>query len=81
METLLLTLSNSMAKLTYKKRKKLSKKSFAKPGKRAYPIMDKSHARNALARVSQFGTEAEKATVRAKVHAKFPNIGKIKNKK
>ena len=31
--------------------------------------------RNALARVSQHGTSAEKATVRRKVHAKYPSIG------
>jgi hypothetical protein len=37
---------------------------------------DESHARNALARVAQHGSSAEKAAVRAKVKAKFPNIGK-----
>lgn len=46
-----------------------------------YPIEDKAHARNALARVSQFGSSSEKAKVRAKVHAKYPNIGKDKDKK
>ena len=35
-----------------------------------------SHARNALSRVSQFGTAELKARVRAKVHKKFPTIGK-----
>lgn len=69
-----------MAKLTYKQRKKLPKKSFAEPGKRKYPLMDKSHARNALARVSQFGSPAEKKKVRAAVHKKFPGIGKNKSK-
>ena len=69
-----------MAVLTTQARKDLPKKSFALPAKReggkgGYPIPDKSHARNALARVSQFGSAAEKATVRAKVHAKFPMIG------
>lgn len=67
-----------MAKLTGRRRKKLPAKSFAEPGKRAYPIMDKSHARNALARVSQFGSPAEKAKVRAAVHRKYPGIGKKK---
>lgn len=61
-------------KLTSKKRNSLSKKSFAEPRKRAYPIEDKSHARNALARVSQFGSSADKALVRAKVHKKYPGI-------
>jgi hypothetical protein len=74
-----------MAKLTYKARQKLPSKSFALPGKGtgkkgkgpgSYPIPDKTHGRNALARVAQHGTPAEKATVRAKVHRKFPDIGK-----
>ena len=43
-------------------------------GAGSYPIPDESHARNALARVSQHGSSAEKATVRAKVAAKFPGI-------
>jgi hypothetical protein len=64
-----------MSKLTYKQRKALPKSSFALPGGR-YPIEDPAHARNALARVSQFGSPSEKAAVRAKVHRKFPNIGK-----
>ena len=49
---------------------------FAIPGKRAYPINDKSHARNALARVAQHGTPAQKSQVRAAVHRKYPGIGK-----
>lgn len=52
----------------------MSKKSFALPKERAYPIEDKAHARNALARVSQHGTPAQKAEVRSKVSAKFPAI-------
>lgn len=63
-----------MAKLSYKARKKLPTSTFAGPD-RSYPINDKAHARNALARVSQFGTPALKAKVRAKVHKKFPDIG------
>lgn len=63
-----------MAKLTARARKKIAPKNFALPGRR-YPIEDASHARNALARVSQHGSPAEKATVRAKVHAKYPGIG------
>jgi hypothetical protein len=65
-----------MAKLTAKKRNALKSSSFAEPGKRAYPIQDRSHAANALARVSQHGTPAEKAKVRAAVHRKYPSIGK-----
>jgi hypothetical protein len=60
--------------LTAEQRKHLAKKNFAGPD-RSYPIEDKAHARNALARVSQFGSPALKARVRAKVHAKYPDIG------
>lgn len=67
-----------MAKLTTKKRDNLTKKSFAVPGKRAYPINDANHARNALARVSQFGSPTEKKEVKTAVHKKFPGIGKKK---
>jgi hypothetical protein len=42
-----------MAKLNASKRTKLPAKDFAEPGKRAYPIEDKAHARNAKARASQ----------------------------
>lgn len=72
-----------MARLTTKGRDKLPKSDFALPGRGAgpkgkgagsYPIPNASHARNALARVSQHGTAAEKATVRRKVEAKFPGI-------
>jgi hypothetical protein len=65
-----------MAKLTAAARKRIPAKNFALPGGR-YPIEDASHARNALSRVSQFGTPSEKARVRAKVHAKYPGIGTL----
>jgi hypothetical protein len=65
-----------MAKLTSAARKALPKSAFAEPGKRAYPIPDRSHAQNALARVSQHGSAHEKAVVRAKVHAKYPSMGR-----
>ena len=64
-----------MAKLSSLARKYLETSQFALPGRR-YPIEDKAHARNALARVSQHGSPSEKATVRAKVHRKYPEIGK-----
>lgn len=72
-----------MAKISYSARKLLPKSEFAVPskktasnpaGKGGYPIDTKNRARNALARVSQFGTSEVKARVRAKVHAKFPGI-------
>ncbi len=42
-----------MAELNTDKRDKLPDKAFAEPDKRAYPIEDKAHARNAKARASQ----------------------------
>jgi len=62
-----------VTKLTAKARKKIPTKDFAGPD-RSYPIEDASHARNALARVSQHGTPALKSKVRAKVHKKYPGI-------
>lgn len=62
-----------MARLTAKRRNDLPAGEFAGPD-RSYPVNDKSHARNALARASQFGSPALKAKIRAKVHAKFPGI-------
>jgi len=64
-----------MAKLSYKRRKALPKKDFALPKQRKYPIEDKTHARNALARVAK-KSPAIRAKVRAAVHRKFPSIGK-----
>jgi len=69
--------------LGYKERQGMSSSEFALPGQGSgpegkqggsYPIPDESHARNALARVSQHGSEAEKKKVRAAVAKKFPNI-------
>lgn len=62
-----------MAKLTTKERKAMPAEDFALPGGR-YPVNDRSHARNALARVSEFGSASEKATVRRKVDAKYPGM-------
>ena len=62
-----------MTKLTTAARKKIPAKEFALPGRR-YPVENKAHARNALSRVAQDGTPAEKATVRRKVHQRFPSL-------
>ena len=64
-----------MAKLTTAARNKIKGSSFALPGRR-YPIEDRNHAKAALSRVSQNGSSAEKATVRAAVARKYPGIGK-----
>lgn len=42
-----------MAELDQRARDKLPAKDFAEPDKRAFPIQDKAHARNAKARASQ----------------------------
>jgi hypothetical protein len=42
-----------MADLSTKARNKLPDAAFAEPDKRAYPVEDKPHARNAKARASQ----------------------------
>ncbi len=62
-----------MSKLTTKGRDAIAGKNFALPGRR-YPIEDKNHAQNALARVSQNGSSKEKAEVRSKVSAKYPGM-------
>lgn len=62
------------AKLTYAKRKALPPSAFVFPKERKYPIHDIARGRNALARVSAFGTPAEKKAVRAAVYAKFPSL-------
>lgn len=63
-----------MSKLTTKKRNALRKSSFAMQRTRRYPINDRSHARNALSRVAQFGTPEEVKQVRRAVHEKYPDL-------
>lgn len=63
-----------MARLTYRQRKHLRGSQFALPSERKYPIENVSHARNALARVSRFGTASQKAAVCRAVHRKYPSI-------
>jgi hypothetical protein len=67
-----------MAKLTAKKRKNLKASTFALPAQRKYPLDTAARARNALSRVAQNGTPAEKAAVRKKVAAKYPGIEQSK---
>ena len=67
-----------MADLSSKQRDQLDKSQFAipekAPGSGSYPIPDLAHARNALARVSQFGSADEKARVHAAVAKKYPDL-------
>jgi hypothetical protein len=62
-----------MAKLNTADRGKIPTGEFALPGRR-YPVEDEAHARNALSRVAQDGTPAEKAIVRRKVRRLFPGL-------
>jgi hypothetical protein len=62
-----------MAKLTARRRNQLPNRVFALPG-RHYPLDTKNRARNALTRISAHGSPQEKATVRRKVHARYPGI-------
>lgn len=63
--------------LTTRQRDAIPGHDFALPGRR-YPIENEAHARNALARVSQYGSPEEKEEVRHKVHEKYPDIGEEK---
>jgi len=60
-------------RLTAAQRHALPSSDFALPGER-YPINNPSHARNALARVSQHGSPEEKQKVRSAVRRKYPGI-------
>ncbi len=60
-----------MAKLTSAERKQLPSSDFAEPKERKYPENDRSHAQNALSRVSRFGSSKEKAAVRSMAKRKY----------
>lgn len=62
-----------MAKLTSKQRGNLSKSTFAIPSERKYPIPDRSHGQNALARSANKSPKV-KAEVRAAVARKYPGL-------
>jgi hypothetical protein len=64
------------AVLTTQAREKIKTKNFAvkSKGEEKYPIHDPTHARNALVRVRQFGSPAEKAKVYSAVAKKYPAL-------
>lgn len=72
-----------MAKLTTARRNRLPKSEFGLPGKKAYPMPDKSHAANAKARATQAvnagrmskGTEAKIDAKANRVLGKSPRSG------
>jgi len=63
-----------MAELSTARRKNLPAADFAIPDERRYPIPDRRHAANALARVAANGTPAEQAQVKAAVKKKYPDM-------
>jgi len=62
-----------VARLTAATRRAIPTSEFAGPD-RSYPIEDRSHAVNALSRVSQFGTGDLKRKVREAVYRKYPDL-------
>lgn len=63
-----------MTRLTYKEKKSLPTSTFVLKKERKYPIPDVTHARNALARASQFGSPTVQGMVKAEVKRRFPTI-------
>lgn len=71
-----------MAKLKAKTRKKMSKKKFALPGKKKYPIHDRKHAANAKARATQQYKKGRiSKSTKNKIHAAANRKLKKKKKK
>lgn len=65
-----------MAVLTAASRKKIKTSKFAIPSGRKYPIQDIAHARNAMSRVRQYGTAAERKKVYSAVAKAYPGLAK-----
>lgn len=64
-----------MAKLHAAQRNKLPASKFGEPGKRAYPMPDKSHAANAKARASQqYNAGNLSGSAKAKIDAKANRV-------
>jgi hypothetical protein len=61
-------------KLTFRQRKSLPSRLFVFPKKRSYPIENETHARNALSRVSRYGTQKQKEKVCKAVEKRYPEI-------
>jgi hypothetical protein len=63
-----------MAILRAKRRNTLPDSEFAIPEERKYPIHDRAHGANALARVAQHGTPEERRKVKAAVCKRYPDF-------
>lgn len=61
-----------MTKLTTQRRKEMPSDEFALPGGH-YPINDEEHGRKAI-QMAGYASPAEQATIKRKVHAKYPGI-------
>jgi hypothetical protein len=69
-----------MAELNADKRNSLPKSEFGEPGKRAYPMPDKSHAANAKARAAQMEKKGKLSkSEEKKIDAKANRILKSKS--
>ena len=71
-----------MTVLSTKARKKMPKSEFGEPGKRAYPMPNKSHAVNAKARATQMVNKGKLSeSEKLKIDAKADKVlGKSKKK-
>lgn len=71
-----------MSKLSTKARKALPKSEFGEPGKRAFPMPDRSHAANAKSRASQAVNAGRMSkSTEAKIDRKADRVlGKSKKK-
>lgn len=83
--SLLASLEKSARVLSTRGRKQVAKKNFAMPAsaaksgagqKGSYPIFDLPHARSALSYGKRFLSADDYAKLRARVHAKYPNLKK-----
>ena len=69
-----------MAELNADRRNALPKSDFGEPGKRAYPMPDKSHAANAKARAAQMAKKGKLSrSEEKKIDAKANRILKSKD--
>lgn len=67
-----------MAKLDSESRGQLKDSDFVFPEQRAYPIHTREHGINALARVTQHGTEEERDRVRKSVCSRYSDLPSCK---
>ena len=70
------SLEDMAAEKTAGVRKSLPSSAFVIPEQRRYPIHDEAHAKIAMVRVSEFGSDSEKLAVRRAVRARYPDIVK-----